>query len=984
MQLANSLQGIVTQTLMPKADGTGRVCALEILFLDDAIRNLIRQGKIEQIYSYMQTGTRRGMQTMEQSLTDLVQRRLIGVNDAIGRSSRPEALSPLSSAPASPFPPLPTGRPQRRRRDPQDGRIVSERHYRIDLVAGVAMPETGPMPIDTGYAETETSTSPRSSSCRRRRLFGFARALELELERDLEPEVLHTRFRTEVRFRRTFNDTFVAPAVALRRRRRPPIPAWRTEFVFRRAPGGELAPVEETAVVADPMTVTEPSSIARSDRRRRRRRARAPRRPRSPDDVETTWSRRSRWSSPTPSPSRARPSPRSPSSKSRSAAPRTPRRRSRSARAAVAARRRAAGPRRPQGRRLAARGRRRRERRRPELDQLARTPFEAGVVVDGEVRDEEALAAALKDFFAQAELPTRDVRIGLSSNRIGVRTLDIAGIDDMERFDNAVRFKAHEVLPIAMNESVLDYRVLGERVDENGEPPSACCSSSPRATRSTRTSRVPQGRRPPRRHRPRGIRAAPHLRRAAPSGDAAEQAAIVVVSIGHESTTLVVSGRRRLRVHPRLRLGRRAARRRHRRRLPARRARGLRDQDAAVARRRAARGHRPRRRGEGAGGGSHGADALRARARLLAPVLPEAAGFAGHRRDRRHRRHLAARRPGRLAAHARRRAGPHSAIRWPRRRRARRRVRPDARRHARLAVRRRSASASTTTRFARSTCCRPTPTPTASAEPQPAPRPGRADRPCRRPRRAARSGPLVGPNREAQLRRAEGRARDAAAALRPGHRLRASRASRPAAPPSSPTCSRRTRLGPRPPRPLARPPGRRLADHGRGRSPAADERPGRPGGLGSSARRRRRPPPSRRPASPSPAGRTTRPASPAARPPRARADPQRRPARQQLDGREGQEERHRVRDRRQLARRRGGLVNEKLKNPKVAIGAAVAGGSPARSSPAGCCSSRRSARRRPSCRRRSTPWQAEIAARKAASPASRRSRSTSARATSSA
>jgi twitching motility protein PilT len=92
MQLANSLQGIVTQTLMPKHDGTGRVCALEILFLDDAIRNLIRQGKIEQIYSYMQTGTRRGMQTMEQSLTDLVQRRLVGVNEAIARSSRPEAL----------------------------------------------------------------------------------------------------------------------------------------------------------------------------------------------------------------------------------------------------------------------------------------------------------------------------------------------------------------------------------------------------------------------------------------------------------------------------------------------------------------------------------------------------------------------------------------------------------------------------------------------------------------------------------------------------------------------------------------------------------------------------------------------------------------------------------------------------------------------------------------------------------------------------
>jgi twitching motility protein PilT len=92
MQLANSLQGIVTQTLLPKADGSGRVCGLEILFMDDAIRNLVRQGKIEQVYSYMQTGTRRGMQTMEQSLTELVQKRLITVPEALSRSSRPEAL----------------------------------------------------------------------------------------------------------------------------------------------------------------------------------------------------------------------------------------------------------------------------------------------------------------------------------------------------------------------------------------------------------------------------------------------------------------------------------------------------------------------------------------------------------------------------------------------------------------------------------------------------------------------------------------------------------------------------------------------------------------------------------------------------------------------------------------------------------------------------------------------------------------------------
>ena len=92
MQLANTLQGIVTQTLVPTRDGAGRVPALEILFLDDAIRNLIRQGKIEQVYSYMQTGSRRGMQTMEQSLSDLVQQNLITVAEAVGRSSRPEAL----------------------------------------------------------------------------------------------------------------------------------------------------------------------------------------------------------------------------------------------------------------------------------------------------------------------------------------------------------------------------------------------------------------------------------------------------------------------------------------------------------------------------------------------------------------------------------------------------------------------------------------------------------------------------------------------------------------------------------------------------------------------------------------------------------------------------------------------------------------------------------------------------------------------------
>jgi twitching motility protein PilT len=92
VQLAATLQGIVTQALLPTADGAGRVAALEILYPNDAVRNLIRQGKVEQIYSVMQTGTSRGMQTMEQSLADLTQRGVVTLEMALSRSSRPEQL----------------------------------------------------------------------------------------------------------------------------------------------------------------------------------------------------------------------------------------------------------------------------------------------------------------------------------------------------------------------------------------------------------------------------------------------------------------------------------------------------------------------------------------------------------------------------------------------------------------------------------------------------------------------------------------------------------------------------------------------------------------------------------------------------------------------------------------------------------------------------------------------------------------------------
>jgi twitching motility protein PilT len=93
IMIANSLQGIVTQTLLPTADGQGRVAALEILLPDDAVRNLIRQAKIEQVYSIMQTNTARGMQTMEQALADLTLRRVVNAEDAFAHTNRRDILA---------------------------------------------------------------------------------------------------------------------------------------------------------------------------------------------------------------------------------------------------------------------------------------------------------------------------------------------------------------------------------------------------------------------------------------------------------------------------------------------------------------------------------------------------------------------------------------------------------------------------------------------------------------------------------------------------------------------------------------------------------------------------------------------------------------------------------------------------------------------------------------------------------------------------
>jgi twitching motility protein PilT len=90
-KLSFVLQGIITQQLIPKAGGSGRALALEVLCPNAAVRNLVREGKIHQIDSQMQVGQNKfGMQTLNQALIDLYNRRVITLEEAQSRSTEPE------------------------------------------------------------------------------------------------------------------------------------------------------------------------------------------------------------------------------------------------------------------------------------------------------------------------------------------------------------------------------------------------------------------------------------------------------------------------------------------------------------------------------------------------------------------------------------------------------------------------------------------------------------------------------------------------------------------------------------------------------------------------------------------------------------------------------------------------------------------------------------------------------------------------------
>ncbi len=95
-QLSLVLEGIVCQSLLPKATGKGRALAMEILIPSSAIRNLIREDKIHQVYSMMQAGQiKHGMQTFNQSLATLYHRRMISLQTAMKYSSLPDELQDM-------------------------------------------------------------------------------------------------------------------------------------------------------------------------------------------------------------------------------------------------------------------------------------------------------------------------------------------------------------------------------------------------------------------------------------------------------------------------------------------------------------------------------------------------------------------------------------------------------------------------------------------------------------------------------------------------------------------------------------------------------------------------------------------------------------------------------------------------------------------------------------------------------------------------
>jgi type IV pilus assembly protein PilM len=99
---------------------------------------------------------------------------------------------------------------------------------------------------------------------------------------------------------------------------------------------------------------------------------------------------------------------------------------------------------------------------RPKLVKAARHTLPPDVVAGGEVRDSEALANEIAAFFSAADLPRKNVRLGIGSSRTGVRVFERPEVDDPRQLANAIRFRAYETLPIPIEEAMLDYHIVDD------------------------------------------------------------------------------------------------------------------------------------------------------------------------------------------------------------------------------------------------------------------------------------------------------------------------------------------------------------------------------------------------------------------------------------------------------------------------------------------------------------------------------------------
>jgi twitching motility protein PilT len=93
--LSESLNAVISQVLCKRKDGAGRVAAYEVMLDTPAVRNLIREGKVAQLYSAIQTGSVVGMQTLDQSLAALLQQGLIDVHEAVGKAKYPDGFAAM-------------------------------------------------------------------------------------------------------------------------------------------------------------------------------------------------------------------------------------------------------------------------------------------------------------------------------------------------------------------------------------------------------------------------------------------------------------------------------------------------------------------------------------------------------------------------------------------------------------------------------------------------------------------------------------------------------------------------------------------------------------------------------------------------------------------------------------------------------------------------------------------------------------------------